>query len=324
MDADEARFWANVDCTLPPQDWQKIRRDRAAAIAKREEVPAPIQCACTRCQKLIEENQPGARWVEHQLQKYGTSICEDCGADYAERYGHPTGSLVARHRPACQTIEDDRHKVRPTYKSIPRDDERIGRAKSLDELLDSLERTITVVVRAFIGRHPWWEGDYDDICQAARLKICEVHRQEPAIGKPAAFWAAVVNNVCLQYTKPARMRRPAKSTQLGSVDTAAVSGTPAVIVEEVESVCGDDIDKLIVQRRAEGFTFADIAAETGVSKTRLKGRLDKIEERYLERNPNEFKAEGKRAQAKLPRGGRVSVEYGRPSRSTSDQTLETT
>ena len=54
-----------------------------------------------------------------------------------------------------------------------------------------------------------------------------------------------------------------------------------------------------------------------MSKTRLKGRLDKIEQLYLERNPGEFKAEGKRAQAKLPKGGRASVEYGRPSRSTT-------
>ena len=246
MDADESRFWANCDCTLPPQDWQKIRSERNALLDQRASTPAPLQCTCTRCTTLRKDNQPGSRWVERQYILSGVTVAEDCAADYAERYGHPSGSLVARHRPACETTADDRHKIKPTYKSIPRDDERIGGAKSLDQLLDSLERTVAVVVRAFIGHHPWWEGDYDDICQSARLKVCEVYQQEPTIGKPAAFWAAVVKNVCRAYTKPARMRRPATSTQLGGVDTAAVSGTPAVVTEEVEACCADDVDRLIV------------------------------------------------------------------------------
>ena len=148
MDADESRFWEHCDCSLPPQDWQKIRRERAAKIAKREQEPEPLPCACARCKKLREDNQPGSRWLEHQYVLYGVTIAECCAATMPERYGHPSGSLVARHRPACETTADERPKVKPKYRSIPRDDERIGRAKSLDQLLDSLERTITVVVRA--------------------------------------------------------------------------------------------------------------------------------------------------------------------------------
>jgi DNA-directed RNA polymerase specialized sigma24 family protein len=302
---------------LPLPDTKRLAAERSARLAQRDEKPAQNKCGCEACRRAIDDQRPNdARWIEPQYVLYGESRAEMCLSEAAERYGYWQGSLVARHRPACQTTALESPRVKPKYKSVRRDDERVARAKTLEELLDSLERTITVVVRAFIGRSPAWEGDYDDICQAAKLRICRVYAEEPTIGRPAAFWAAVVKNICLSYTKPARMKRPAKSTHLAEVDTAAVSGTPQVIVEEVDTCCADDIDKLIVQRRAEGHTFADIAAETGVSKTRLKGRLDAIEQRYLERNPGEFSTEGKRAQAKLPKGGRASVDYGRPSRST--------